>query len=117
MTNPEIKKFFNCNLLLKKPLRDNSETLLQIMEYIDKKLWKKLDRCPNKKKRCEKLKKEFLDLYEQIKNEEKKSKKETNNKTKGFFYSINLSSKSNGTIFRRLKYKGLRYANEKFKNN
>ena len=91
-------------MLLGKPakLGDSLEKIWDIYLYIKGKLFKKKT---NSKEKLQKLKKEFLELYECAKEKEKDVKTNSKNKTKMSFYYIELPYKGDKEIFARLRYK------------
>lgn len=104
---PRILQYFN-SALLSMPtvlLRDSSKDLWAIYQYTVKKLIKKVNNLPQKKAICEQLEKEFLELYELIKEKEEELKTKTEHRTQRPFYRFNGSSRNGERIFRRLTFK------------
>lgn len=101
MILPKILQYFDSNLLSFPcpKFREDSETLWQSWIYIES-LWKKLDKCLIKKSKCEKLKKQFMELYEQAKIKEKERETEKKHPTQMPFYRIDSVSKKDDEVFR-----------------
>jgi len=99
-------KFFDKDLL-KNPLKlkDDETDLWRAWECIEKNLWKKLGYAPGKKNKCEKLKQQFLELYESIKTQKENTQTKTKNKTEMSFYHIDHPRCCDQRIFSRLKYR------------
>lgn len=98
----KIVQNFNPLLLAfpKPKFRDDAETLWKVWEYIEDKLWKKLDKCSGKKAKCEKLKKEFMKLYEQAKNKEKELEAKKKHPTQMPFYYFKSIGRQGDSAFR-----------------
>lgn len=104
---PIITQYFN-RLLLATPcpdFKDSSKDLLRVYEYIVKKLLKRAKNIPQRLALCEKLEKEFLDLYVQIKAKEEELKEKTDHITQEPFYRFRGVSRNSKKIFDRLKFK------------
>lgn len=101
---PLITQAFNPKLLsFSYPkLRDHLGTFDQMWKEALK-LWKRLDRLPDKKVRCEKLKEEILDLYERAKIKEKEREGQTDHKTQKFGYHVAVPKGLAEDVFARLK--------------
>lgn len=98
-------KFFDKDLLKNAlKLNDDETDLWKIWECIQKKLWKKLEYSPGKKKKCEELKQRFMELYESIKTQKENGQTKTRNKTQMPFYHIEHPRHGDQEIFFRLKY-------------
>lgn len=97
--------------LLAKPyptFSDNEGLLMQILTYVDSKLYKKLKNQCWKKKKCDELKEEFLELYGQIK-AKKDVKTKKRNSTERPFYRIEPISTNGKNLLRRLRRRTYRY--------
>jgi len=103
---PLISQFFD-SILLTYPARigDDYTHLKEIFEFIEKKLAKKLAGTPNEKIKYDVLKKEFLDLYGQIKAKKENKEEIRENKTEEPFYFFKCTNRSNEELLRRLKYR------------
>lgn len=99
---PEIIQSFNKKLLsFPHPhFKDDEKDIFKILLYVHKKLWHKLDKCPSKKKECEKLIKEIRFYYEQIK-KEKNKKTTSENLTERPFYHLECTKRSHTEILQR----------------
>jgi len=93
--------------LLKTPcptFSDNLDVLMDILTYIEHKLWKKLNNNHKKREKCEKIKIEFLELCKKIKI------KEINKKNSGlpqkYFYRIKMPTKCSHDLLSRLRFAG-----------
>jgi hypothetical protein len=104
---PLIREYFSSELLQTPhpKLREDSETLWYVWEYIEKNLWKKLDKQPIKKARCELLKQIFMELYERAKIKEKEREKETRHPTQVPFYYIGRIDRQGEKAFASAKYR------------
>jgi hypothetical protein len=110
---PEIKQYFDHYLLVKPGnLRDNTVILWCLYYYIKNRLMKKAHHDPRWLAKCEKLEKEFLDLYERAIVKEENTKEKNENKTKEPFYRIAGFDRSNETIFKRLRFKSYSTASD-----
>lgn len=102
----DLKEIFD-PLLLSAPhpkFRDDEDDILQILNYVKKKLWKKLNKCPSKKIKCENIEKEIREVYEQIK-KKKKLQETAKNFTQRPFYYFNCVKRSHNEILHRYKHK------------
>ena len=117
-TPPEIIGFFDRALLMH-PLKlgDDLEVIWQVWEYIEEKLIKKADRYPKKKERFERLKKEFLEIYERTKKKEEDPQAKTGNKTKRPMYYIRIPNKGASNVWRGLRSKRNRTPSKTVNNN
>lgn len=103
---PMISQSYNA-LLLSFPspkLRDSCETILKMLEEIEK-MWHKLDSNPIKKERCQNLKLEIIELYERAKVKEKERETEKDHKTQGFGYFIDKPEKIDRNVYWRLRFR------------
>lgn len=96
---------------------EDEKDLWEICEYIQKKLWKKLNRCEVRKKKCQAILDEFMEIYERIEKKKKEPKTEEKNKTDGLFYSIRTSKPGSEQLFFRLKRKASSHSSDTRKNN
>ncbi len=83
-------------------LCDDDEDLLNILAHIEEKLWKKLDKMPAKKLKCEKLRKEFKEIYEKIQ-KKKDSQTKAENSRKMSFYMFRSTGRHRYKLLFRLK--------------
>lgn len=104
---PFIREYYSSKLLQTPhpKLREDSETLWYVWEYIEKKLWKKLDSLPIKKARCELLKQIFMELYERTKIKEKEREKDSRHPTQMPFYFIKRVGGQDEKAFISAKYR------------
>jgi hypothetical protein len=109
---PDLRQYFD-RALLQRPLPGDKDTdLWDIWKYIEAKVWKKLEKTPGKKKICEELKRQFMELYEQIKTQKENPKTETKNKAEMPMYYIGFARRSSRRLFGRLKYRARRLASK-----
>ncbi len=102
---PLIQEHFSADLLsIPVKLRDSTETLWKMYVYIKTKLMHKANYNPFWKAKCERLEKEFLELYEQAKAKEKDIKAKTGNEAKEPFYYIGITDRRHENIFKGLRY-------------
>jgi hypothetical protein len=104
---PLIKEYYSAKLLgIPAPkLREDSETLWHVWQNIEKFLWYKLRSCPAKKVKCEKLKQEFMELYERTKIKEKERESEKRHPTQMPLYYITRLGKQDEEAFRSSLYR------------
>ena len=98
---PKINQYYS-HLLLDVPicnLGDDIETFWEIWRYIEIKLWKKLQNLPERREKCERLKREFLDLYVKTKTKKKAIEEETESKATEPLYWVKLPDKRSNAIF------------------
>lgn len=115
--SPEIKEYFSRTLLSQSLPGDNLKILEEIFIYIENKLFKKLNNLPDKKNKCEKLIKQFKDLYDITAAQEKEFKGKKTSKTEGPFYYIRMPTRRSEDLFRRLKYRSSFFSHLNRKNN
>lgn len=68
-------------------------------------LWHKLDSTPERKKRCEAMKKEIFELYERAKAKEKEREAEKDHQTQEFMYSVSGYSRMAQDVYERLRFR------------
>jgi hypothetical protein len=102
---PIIPQHF-CAALLSSPapnLRDWSGTF-DVMWQEVLKMWKKVEKNPQKKRKCEALKSEIMELCERAKIKEKEREGQTDHKTQGFMYHVAIPSGLAEDIYTRLRF-------------
>ncbi len=115
---PQIVQQFS-SALLSNPMKfnDDLDLFARIHFYINNKLMKKAKYNAIWEERCDKLEKEFLELYERAKVKEKESKKAYKNKTQEPFYRISFDNKSDENIFAGFRIASYRTANQYRESN
>lgn len=83
--------------------RDSLKIFDEMLEKVLKK-WKKLDRCPTQKQKCEQLLREIRELHERAKVKEEERKMEARHKTQAFGYSVGGSENLVRPIYERLRF-------------
>lgn len=116
---PPILNLCNVNLLTAPipKFRDDEEDVKDILDYLIAKKWYKLEKCPAKKRQCEQLKNEILEMYGRIKEKKKNGTAEKDNKTEGFGYYFSASKGYCWEILYRLKYKARMYKYEQWNDH
>lgn len=104
---PEIKQYFDSSLLsyLTPKFCDDSETLMKIYHYINKKLYKKCLNNPNKVKKFELLFEEFMRLYGRVVEKEREYKEKTGEDYQRPFDYFKDTSRYHKGLFGRLSFK------------
>lgn len=104
---PPILQCFNaCLLSTPAPLlRESSKDLWRVYQYIVNKLQKKCKNLPKKKALFEQLQREFLELYERIKEKEKDLKTDTKHPTQRYFYHFSSPNRNDEKVFRGLMFR------------
>ena len=110
----ELGNFFDANLLSKPSIKfgHDSKYLFTIFEFIEKKLFKKCINNTIRLKRYNDLKKQFLELYEQIQTKEKELEGKTEHITQGSLYFIPSLDKKSEELFGRFIWQSRRYASK-----
>jgi hypothetical protein len=68
------------------------------------KMWKKVEKNPQKKRKCETLKSEIMELCERTKIKEKERESQTDHKTQGFGYCVALPTRLAEDVHARLRF-------------
>lgn len=104
---PRIAQYFSSALLsLPMPkFKHDEEDILNILNYLKAELWKKLEKCPGKKVKCEKLYAEIMDMYERIKKKKENDQATPENITERPFYYFRCTRRSNTQILQGLIYR------------
>ena len=104
---PEIIQYFNIKLLSRPAVKfcDDAERLWWIYEWIEKKLSKKAMKHEGTRLKYERLKKQFLELYERAKTKEDELEK--SGKKQDFFAYIYIgdADRRHRELFKRIKWK------------
>lgn len=102
---PIISQHFN-SLLLSQPMPEFRDSLKIFDEMLAKvlKKWKKLDKCPAQKQKCEQLLREIQELHERAKIKEEERKAEARHKTQSFGYSVASPKNLVRPIYERLRF-------------
>lgn len=99
---PSICQQFD-SLLLSYPYskcKDSSEDLWRIYQYLKKRTDWKVRNLPEKKKKCENILREFLEIYEQIQKKEKELEGKTEHHTQRPFYFFRSIGAKGESAFR-----------------
>lgn len=104
----EIKQAYNADLLNMSLSTFTAKDILDVYLSVKNKLHKKVSYNTKRQERFNALEKEFLDLYERVKEKEKKAKGEDKNITKEPLYSPWVDNSSYREVWFRLKYKAPR---------
>ena len=107
---PDMKQYFDRMLLAQPCPGDYATDLWNIWKYVEANVWKKLEKTPGKKRKCEELKRQFMELYDQIKAQKENPKTKTKNKAEMPMYYIEFARRCDRHLFGRLKYRGRRHA-------
>lgn len=102
---PEIISYFD-SALLSKPMPkfcDDSETILKIYEWLQRKYLPKCKNMPERLEKFYKLEREFLELYERAKKKEEDLKAKTGDTSKEPFSYIYLSDRRHQRVFSHAK--------------
>lgn len=104
---PQIRQIFDNHLLSKShKLQDDSNDLFNFYSYVKTYCDKKLSvNMSDKKQKCDKLLKEFLIIYERIKEKEKNQNPKEKNITQGPLYFLQGSSSISHQILYRSRRK------------
>jgi|SRR5690606_9145895 len=103
---PIVQNFSRLLLSLPSPkFKDDEEDILNILKYVRSQLWKKLDKCPGQKIKCEQLYNEILEMYESIKTQKEDHEAKTEFVTEQPFYHFKCAKRSHHEILSRHKYK------------
>jgi hypothetical protein len=115
---PPIAQYFSKLLLwvATPKLKDDEEDILNILHYLKSELWKKLEKCPGKKLKCEKLYKYILEMYESIKKQKENREAKTTFTTELPFYYFDCARRSHGQILQRHKYKARTFSRSRANN-
>jgi hypothetical protein len=106
-----IQRFSELLLHIQSPkFGDDADDIINILHYLREILWKKLDKCPAKKKKCEKLYKEIFEMYESIKTEKENCETKTAFTAELPFCYFKCARGSCDNILQRCKYKARAFA-------
>lgn len=86
-------------------IRFNSIKLLYLYEKYLRKLQRKSHHSDARRKKCELLEQEFLQLYERIKVKEEELKEKTKHITKEPFYNIKYSDYRSKKLYERFRFR------------
>lgn len=108
---PLLFRNINPNLLsIKTPkFQDDEEDIWGIWKYIEKKMWKKLNKCPGEKIKCEQIKKEFMGIYGRIKKKKEDGEAKENNRTERMFYRLHCPIRSHNDVLERIGHRAKKY--------
>lgn len=107
----KIQQYFDKGLLSTPTpkFKDDSEILIKVFNYIDAVLSKKTKNLATRDENYQKMKKEFLYLYDRATLKEADIKEKTGKEAKMPFYFITVPHKSDRDLFNRLRFKGRSY--------
>ena len=100
-----VRQYFD-RMLLSYPMalmRDHSRLLLERFDRLRERADRKTKNLPQRREYCQKLEKEFLEIYEQITAKEKELEANKDHHTQRPFYRFRDLSEKSERIFRGLK--------------
>lgn len=111
---PLITQYFS-RMLLSFPAPEfgnDEEDIRNILLYVFNKMWKKLAKCPGKKRECEKLYAEIMEMYERIQKKKEDGKATPENITERPCYYFACARRSDTAILQGLVYKARTFSDD-----